>query len=181
VPVGVSGGCVWGCVNFSNFQKSQKSQKSQKTKKNQGVCQWLCQVGVSGGVSIFQIFKMFKNLKNHKNLKKQKKIISDFLNFQFSNFPIFRFSNFDLNSMEDDKKCPEVQIKNLLGPALYRSFTSLLHFWTLWALLGILRPTCIFSIQIGKKLRHFLKSLLVEHGVPDHPTTKEVEVEGSQF
>jgi hypothetical protein len=32
----------------------------------------------------------------------------------------------DLKSMEDDQKCPEGQIKNLLGPALYRSCTSFL-------------------------------------------------------
>jgi hypothetical protein len=30
----------------------------------------------------------------------------------------------DLKSMEDDQKCPEAQIKNVLGPALYRSCTS---------------------------------------------------------
>jgi hypothetical protein len=30
----------------------------------------------------------------------------------------------DLESMEDDQKCLEGQIKNLLGPALYRSCTS---------------------------------------------------------
>jgi hypothetical protein len=31
--VGVSGGCVRGCVNFPNFQKSKKSNISKMTKK----------------------------------------------------------------------------------------------------------------------------------------------------
>jgi hypothetical protein len=58
--------------------------------------------------------------------------------------------------MEDDKKCPEIQIKNLLGPALYRSCTS---YWNVYIFLYIfttfssrcftrlLRWTCLISIQ----------------------------------